>query len=61
MRNEAMIAGLHLKAADTNMKRTDLERLPKDSARSIAWLAMELLPFGRLSYKGIDNISHVWV
>ncbi|KAF7969864.1 hypothetical protein HWV62_25639 [Athelia sp. TMB] len=59
MRNEAMIAGLHLKAADTNMKRTDLERLPKDSARSIAWLAMELLPFGRLSYKGIDNISHV--
>ncbi|KZP16568.1 hypothetical protein FIBSPDRAFT_831804 [Athelia psychrophila] len=51
MRNEAIIAGLHLGAADINWKLTDLERDPTPSLGAISNI-LEQFPIRRLSYKG---------
>ncbi|KZP16557.1 hypothetical protein FIBSPDRAFT_698925, partial [Athelia psychrophila] len=51
MRNEATVAGLHLRAADINWKLTDLERDPTPSLGAI-WQILEQFPVRRLSYKG---------
>lgn len=56
MRNEAIMAGLHLKAADINWKSKDLERSPTPSLGAI-WQILEQFPVRRLSYKGHHSVS----
>ncbi|KZP19863.1 hypothetical protein FIBSPDRAFT_743247 [Athelia psychrophila] len=50
MRNEAIMAGLHLKAADINWKFTDQE-CDRTPSLGFFWKILELIPIKRLSYK----------
>ncbi|KZP19875.1 hypothetical protein FIBSPDRAFT_703711, partial [Athelia psychrophila] len=56
MRNEAIMAGLRLKATDIKWKLTDLERDLTPSLGAI-WKILEQLPVRRLSYKGHHTTS----
>ncbi|KZP19841.1 hypothetical protein FIBSPDRAFT_743308 [Athelia psychrophila] len=56
MRNQAIMAGLHLKAADITWKLTDLERDPKPSL-GVIWKVLEYFPVKRLSYKGDQDAT----
>ncbi|KZP02807.1 hypothetical protein FIBSPDRAFT_769953, partial [Athelia psychrophila] len=49
MRNEAIMAGLHLKATDIKWKLTDLEHHTTPPL-SVFWKILEQLPVRRLSY-----------
>lgn len=54
MRHEAIMAGLHLKAADINWKVKDLGRRPKNSLG--VWHILEQIPLTHLSYKDHNSV-----
>ncbi|KZP16495.1 hypothetical protein FIBSPDRAFT_748573 [Athelia psychrophila] len=56
MRNEAIMAGLHLEATDIKWKLTDLEHHTTPPLSTI-WKILEHLPIKRLSYKGNQSTS----
>ncbi|KZP22020.1 hypothetical protein FIBSPDRAFT_859870 [Athelia psychrophila] len=56
MRNEAIMAGLHLEATDIKWKLTDLEHHTTPPLGAI-WEILEHFPIKRLSYKGNQSTS----
>jgi hypothetical protein len=56
MRNEAIMAGLRLRAGDNNWKSQDLDRDPYNSL-GFMWHLLEQFPIRRLSYKGNESTS----